>query len=62
MFDSVFDWCVALLVWMANGTGLTYKDINVWIFVIIWPTLFVVMAVIIVVQQRELFRLKTKQP
>ena len=62
MFDSVFDLCVALLVWMANATGLTYKDINVWIFVIIWPVLFVAMAVIIVIQQREIRRLKTKQP
>ena len=51
MFDAVFDWCVAILVWLANMTGMTYKDINVWIFVIIWPALFIVLAAIIVIQQ-----------
>ena len=60
MFDAIFDWCVALLVWMANTTGLTYKDINVWIFVIIWPVLLVVMAVVIVIQQHELSRIRRK--
>lgn len=35
--ESVFDECVDLLNVWAAATGLTYKEINVWIFCVIWP-------------------------
>ena len=46
--DSVFDKCVEWLVLWADVTGLTYKEINVWIFCVIWPviTLLLVWAVL----------------
>ena len=37
MIDRIFDLCVALLVWLAETFGTTYKAINVWIFCVIWP-------------------------
>ena len=33
--DAVFDWCVRLLYEMAALIGMTYEEINVYIFVII---------------------------
>jgi len=35
--DYVFNQCVDFLVWLAALLGLTYNEINVWIFCIIWP-------------------------
>ena len=37
MMDVIFDWCVNVLIYWANIFGITYKEINVWVFVIIWP-------------------------
>lgn len=37
MIDSIFDSCVRLLVVLAKSLGMSYKAINVWIFVILWP-------------------------
>ena len=35
--NDLFDLCVAILYWISNLTGLTYKEANIWIFVIIHP-------------------------
>ena len=35
--DVTFDWCVRLLYSVANVIGITYEEINVWLFVIIIP-------------------------
>ena len=35
--DVTFDWCVRLLYSVANVIGITYEEINVWLFVIILP-------------------------
>ena len=42
MINYVFDLCVRILMVLAKHCGMTYKAVNVWIFVIIWPliTLF----------------------
>ena len=55
--DQIFDWCVAVLIYWANVIGITYKEINVWVFVIIWPVLTVIMAVVIVIQWRKIRQL-----
>lgn len=39
--DLTFDWCVALLYQAADLFGITYEEINVWLFVIIGPLLLV---------------------
>ena len=38
-----FDICVAILYWISDLTGLTYKEANIWIFVIIHPLLTIVL-------------------
>lgn len=37
--NELFDICVDILYWIANITGWTYKEANIWIFVIIHPIL-----------------------
>ncbi|MFZ6028446.1 MAG: hypothetical protein ACOYYS_12085 [Chloroflexota bacterium] len=56
MIDTIFDWCVMLLVVMARWLGISYQAINVWIFVIIWPLLTLALLGIILCQQRKLRR------
>jgi len=57
MMDRIFDWCVDVLVYWAGMLGITYKEINVWVFVIIWPIVTLVMIAIIAVQQRRIKQL-----
>jgi hypothetical protein len=61
MMDAVFDACVQILLLLAEWTGLTYKQINVWIFVIIWPLLTAGMTVWIVALLRKIRRLEKTQ-
>ena len=35
--DSIFNWCVIALVELAKLLGITYEEINVWLFCVIWP-------------------------
>ena len=35
--DITFNFCVRLLYDMGNLLGITYEEINVWLFVFIWP-------------------------
>ena len=35
--DTIFNFCVHLLYDMANILGISYEEINVWLFVVIWP-------------------------
>ena len=39
---ELFDICVDILYWIGDVTGLTYKEANIWIFVIIHPLLTLV--------------------
>ena len=49
MMDSIFDWCVNVLIYWAGIFDITYKEINVWVFVIIWPILTLVLIGILAV-------------
>ena len=60
MTDQVFDWCVNVLIYWANIFGITYKEINVWVFVIIWPIL-TIMLVAIIARQRQRIQQFSKQ-
>ena len=51
MTDKIFNWCVDILVHFAELLGITYNEINVYIFVIIIPLIFLIMLVIIITQQ-----------
>jgi len=57
MMDQIFDWCVNVLIYWSNIFGITYKEINVWVFVIIWPILTIGLVVIIVRQRQRIQQL-----
>ena len=57
MMDQIFDWCVRVLVYWAGILGMTYKEINVWVFVIVWPILTLLLIGIIFGQQKRIRRL-----
>ena len=50
MIENVFDWCVSLLLILAAQLGMTYKAINVWIFVIIWPVITLALIAVVILQ------------
>ena len=52
--DKTFDFCVKLLIDIANIMGITYEEINVWLFVVIWPLLSLVLFA-------EIIRLRIKK-
>ncbi|MDB2388190.1 hypothetical protein N9W47_02920 [Alphaproteobacteria bacterium] len=35
--DTIFNFCVRLLYDVANFLGISYEEINVWLFCVIWP-------------------------
>ena len=41
--DITFDWCVLFLIKTANQLGITYEEINVWLFVILLPTILLIL-------------------
>ena len=42
---SYFWWCVELLQDTADWMGITYEELNVWVFVVIHPLITVVLLV-----------------
>ena len=41
--DYIFNFCVSLLYDVGGHIGITYEEINVWLFVVIWPLLSLIM-------------------
>ena len=58
--DAIFDWCVEVLVYFAGVFGITYKEINVWVFVIIWPILTLALLTVLFLQQKRILRLQQR--
>ena len=58
MIDRIFEWCVNVLVYWAGVLGITYKAINVWVFVIIWPIFTLLLVIWLLVQQARIRRLQ----
>ena len=54
MIEEVFDWCVRVLVFWAGQLGMTYKAINVWVFVVIWPLVTLALIVLVVRQRAQI--------
>ena len=52
--DLVYNICVMLLIDSARFLGITYEEINVWLFVVIWPLLSLVLFA-------EVIRLRIKK-
>ena len=55
---ELFNWCVRVLQAMAHACGMTYEEINIWIFCIIEPIAFIVMFFILIRQWRKIKKLK----
>lgn len=60
--DAVFDWCVQVLVYWAGALGITYKEINVWVFVIIWPIVTLALIALVVWQWVRIHQLQKSPP
>lgn len=58
--DNFFDLCVRFLIWLAHVSGLTYKEINVWLFVIIHPAITLVLLVLYINMISKVRKLKNK--
>ena len=41
--DTIFNFCVLLLYDASNILGISYEEINVWLFCVIWPFLSLVL-------------------
>jgi len=57
MTEAIFDWCVYVLVLLADRLGMTYQAVNVWLFVFIWPALTLVLIGLVVLQWVRIRRL-----
>jgi len=57
-YNNVFKWCVQLLIVGGDKLGMTYEEINVWIFCIIEPIIFAIMLAWIVYLLIRVRRLK----
>ena len=58
---ELFDICVEILYWIADVTGLTYKQANIWIFVIIHPIITMALFIIMVWQRKKIMRNKKRK-
>ena len=58
--DIIFNWCVRLLYDWATFFGITYEEINIWIFIVVWPIITVAMALWILILLRQNRRLKQR--
>ena len=56
--DTIFDCCVDLLEYLAPHVGMTYKELNVWLFVIVMPGMIVILIVFCTYLWRELRRVR----
>ena len=41
--DIIYDFCVQLLIDTSRFLGISYEEINVWLFCVIWPLLSLVL-------------------
>jgi hypothetical protein len=57
MIDAIFDLCVLLLVLLADRLDMTYKAINVWVFVIIWLAFTLTLIAAVITQRLKIRRL-----
>ncbi len=58
--NAVFDWCVDFLEWLAPIVGMSYKEINVWLFVIVMPAVILIQGVVCLSLWRRLRRLEAQ--
>ena len=55
--DELFKLCVIFLVDLSNMIGISYEEINIWIFVIIWPLVTIYQTIRILVLKHKIRKL-----
>jgi hypothetical protein len=60
MVDQIFNWCVKILFLLADFFGITYNEINVYIFCVIWPLITVGLIAVLIIQALKIRRLKNR--
>jgi hypothetical protein len=58
--DAIYDWAVIALVNMATYFGITYEEINVWVFVILMPIAFLSTASYVVFLRFKIARMRRR--
>ncbi len=57
MYDQLMvkicNWCIQLLRDMAISTGFSYEEINVWLFIIIQPSLIILFFILWIKEKRK---------
>lgn len=56
--NDIFYWCVEALEFWAAQIGMTYEEINVWLFVIIMPIIILFQFVVIILLIRKVRKMK----
>ena len=41
--DVIFRYCVVLLVDVAKVLGISYEEINIWVFIVIYPLIVIIL-------------------
>ena len=55
--NELFDYCVEFLHWLKPYFGMSYQEINIWIFIIIEPIIFFVMGWYIIKLKKTTLRI-----
>jgi len=55
-YEKLFNKCVDILLYLTDVTGLSYQEVNVWVFVIIEPAIFIIMLFYILYINNKLYR------
>jgi len=56
--DITYDMCVLYLMKLAQYTGLTYREVNFVVFMVVLPTILVSLGLIILVQYLHIKSIK----
>ena len=52
--DNLFQKCVDFLRWLAEIFNISYEEINIWIFVIIYPIILLILFIWIIKLKKKL--------
>lgn len=61
IISHVYNYCTDFIINLANISGLSYYEINFIIFILIYPTLFLVSPALYIIQKRRLKKLKSQE-
>ena len=59
--DATFNFCVRLLYEIGGILGISYEEINVWLFVIIWPIVSLLLFAEVIRLRLKLSLLKSQR-